>query len=142
MWIYVLSLLRGRFYVGSSRQPTQRIAQHVEGRGTRWTREWPVVRAVEVYHPRLLFSEDNKTKELMYFYGIDKVRGGSYYSLQLARDQLLILEREFDTATGRCFDCGYPLTPNHKCFGPVRARCYYCHEWGHRVGACPHYHKK
>lgn len=37
MFIYVLRLLSGKYYVGKTNNPSRRFDEHVEGEGSKWT---------------------------------------------------------------------------------------------------------
>ena len=74
--IYTLSLEDGKYYVGKTTDPVNRIVQHYQGIGSKWT---------EMHRPIDLhahfegddFDEDKTVKQMMQKHGIDKVRGGS-----------------------------------------------------------------
>ena len=39
--IYILKLEGGNYYVGKTDNPTKRYQEHVEGKGSAWTKKWP-----------------------------------------------------------------------------------------------------
>lgn len=135
--IYILSLYQGRFYVGRSKSPMQRIWKHKHGMGSQWTQQWGVKYVFNIYETSNIFEEDMQTKKLMLSHGIQYVRGGSYSSAILVPHQLLTLQIELDTATHSCFKCGNSLYAGapHICRSPPI--CYYCKSPGHRMSSCP-----
>ena len=40
-WVYVLCLEGGRYAVGSTEDPTKRMADHFQGNGSAWTKKHP-----------------------------------------------------------------------------------------------------
>ena len=91
MFLYVLELVGGNFYVGTTTNVKRRVKQHKYSRtyGAAWTkRHRPVAKPTARYPPQELacgtklarLEEDKKVVELMTVHGIDKVRGGSYSS--------------------------------------------------------------
>jgi hypothetical protein len=75
------------------------------------------------------FVEDAVTKRYMAQHGIDKVRGGSYCTLQLSAAQMATLQHELRGATDCCFACGAAGHFVQQC--PQR-----CGRTGHRVDDC------
>jgi len=53
-----------------------------------------------------VWDEDKIVKQLMYKFGIDRVRGGSYAQVILSDEQLTALKREMTGATDKCYKCG------------------------------------
>jgi hypothetical protein len=104
--VYVLRLEGGKYYVGKSEDVLKRYKAHQNGLGSLWTRKYSPICILRV-HPKVSpFEEDKITKELMSEFGIDQVRGGSYSSLDLDREQYRTLEREIRGAKDLCNRCG------------------------------------
>lgn len=84
IYIYVLLLEGGRYYVGKSRWPDWRLWQHTHGKGAQWTRLHPTVKRVYRYPFYVVTEydedrlEDRVTIETMERYGWQNVRGGSW----------------------------------------------------------------
>ena len=74
--IYVLRLAEGKFYIGKSGLPENRILDHFSLCGSVWTRKYNPVEVVEIMKGDN-FDEDKITKKYMSTHGIDNVRGGS-----------------------------------------------------------------
>jgi predicted GIY-YIG superfamily endonuclease/ribosomal protein S14 len=104
--IYILRLQGGHYYIGKSDNIMQRYKQHLDGKGSTWTKTFRPVSVERVIESQTSFDEDNYTKEYMKKYGVDKVRGGSYANMVLTNEQKATLKREFRGADDRCQRCG------------------------------------
>lgn len=106
--LYILECEDGKWYVGKTSDLPRRYAQHAEGRGSVWTREYAPIRIAETRKVTGPFDETNVTKELMKKYGIDNVRGGAYAAVELPSEQEDLIRHEFRAASDTCFKCGKP----------------------------------
>uniref|UniRef100_A0A6C0BCJ5 CCHC-type domain-containing protein n=1 Tax=viral metagenome TaxID=1070528 RepID=A0A6C0BCJ5_9ZZZZ len=106
--IYILRLQQGRFYIGRSANPMKRYQEHLEGRGSAWTRKFRPLGIEKVFENASPFDEDKFTKEYMAKYGLDRVRGGVYVAMELDVAQRDSLTRELWGAKDHCIRCGYP----------------------------------
>lgn len=82
-YLYVLLLQGGKWYIGRSKTPSDRIEDHCNGAGSVWTQEYPVI---DLWDMRKAFSpleEDHLTEQYMSDYGIENFRGGSYSQMEL-----------------------------------------------------------
>jgi cellular nucleic acid-binding protein len=104
--IYILKLVKGKYYVGKTSNFVKRYQEHVSGTGAVWTRLYKPVAVVKTIPGASPFDEDRYTKEFMAKYGIDNVRGGSYASHELSYLQEEALKREIWGATDSCNRCG------------------------------------
>ena len=82
IWLYVLELVDGHYYVGQSSNVDLRLEQHKAGEGSVWTKLHPFVREL-VREPTGTSDwkkaepfENQWTLELMSLRGWEKVRGG------------------------------------------------------------------
>ncbi|WP_234086828.1 GIY-YIG nuclease family protein [Azonexus sp. R2A61] len=84
IYLYVLALTDGCFYVGLTSDVANRMAQHFAGEGAEWTK---LHAPVKVLHTIGTGTKDGRAAEqmedevtitLMLRYGIDKVRGGHF----------------------------------------------------------------
>ena len=107
VYIYVLQLTEGFYYVGKTQNVEIRYQQHRSGNGALWTRLHAPIRLVESYKTISMFEEDRKTKEVMAKYGINKVRGGTYTTEVLDRYTIEFLQKEIWTGQGCCGRCGH-----------------------------------
>jgi len=104
--IYILRLEGGNYYVGKTDNPTKRYQEHVEGKGSAWTKKWKPIGVENVIPNAGPFDEDKYTKEMMLAHGIEKVRGGAYVRVQLEPSQIELLTKELRGATDKCSECG------------------------------------
>jgi predicted GIY-YIG superfamily endonuclease len=114
--IYVLRLKGGKYYVGKTDDVQRRYQEHLNGKGSAWTREHAPVKLEKTIKGASPFDEDKIVKELMAKHGINNVRGGAYVSVQLDAVQEEALTRELRGATDCCTTCGRA--------GHFAARCY------------------
>lgn len=82
IWLYVLELEGGHYYVGQSSIPDIRLKEHKDGKGSAWTQLHPVIREL-LRQPtgtndwKIAEAYENKwTLELMELRGWENVRGG------------------------------------------------------------------
>jgi cellular nucleic acid-binding protein len=104
--VYVLRLEGGMYYVGKSDNVHKRYQEHLNGNGSAWTKKYRPVcleKTIENVSP---FEEDKTTKEYMSKYGIDKVRGGSYATIDLSEEQEDALRHEIRATSDKCYKCG------------------------------------
>lgn len=88
-YLYALELVGGRYYIGITTQPSQRMKSHKEGSGSRWTKLYSPIRlsyvkklgVVSYGEARRL--EEKLTLGTMKKYGVDNVRGGIYLDTEL-----------------------------------------------------------
>ena len=94
--IYVLRLVRGKYYVGLTRKNVERIWQHIDGKGAAWTKKYPPKDGKEIvsFQDDLKTSDEDKiTLEMMGKYGVKNVRGGSWCRVNMSARQVAELER-------------------------------------------------
>ena len=84
IFLYVLRLQNGCYYVGMSRNVELRFKKHLRGKGAKWTKLSPPIEIVETIPTELISDseasklEDQLTIKYARKYGKDKVRGGGY----------------------------------------------------------------
>jgi len=104
--IYILELVGGFYYIGSSNDPDRRISQHFCGNGSAFTKKYKPVHIYSLERDVSIFLEDTRTLEFMYKYGINNVRGGCYPNILLSGSQYREIESKIRWATGKCSVCG------------------------------------
>jgi len=104
--IYVLRLEGGNYYIGKSDNVIKRYQEHVNGKGSAWTRIHKPVSLEKTLSNVSTFEEDKITKEYMAKYGIEKVRGGSYVEVELSEFHIDALKMELWAANDCCTNCG------------------------------------
>ena len=137
--IYILKLQGGNYYVGKSADPDARIQQHFDGRGASWTRLHKPLKVEKVIKAASAFDEDRYVKEYMAKHGIDKVRGGSYVTVNLDDVQEEALERELCGAADACTKCGRKGHFAASCYVQKKTSsncCYRCGRKGHYATNC------
>ena len=105
MFVYVLECKNGKYYVGRSKKPAARITAHKAGRGSEWTRKYPVIRCIR----QVLgdgFEEEKQTLMCMAEFGVNNVRGGSYCQLELSAADFAKARQTLTAAQDRCYKCG------------------------------------
>ena len=104
--IYVLRLEGGKYYVGRTKNSSQRIEQHLLGEGSAWTNKHQVIDIVEEFTTQDLEDEDKTVMKYMRLHGKDNVRGGSFSRIDLSQEDRNIIERLSRGSKDKCFECG------------------------------------
>lgn len=143
--IYILQCRDSCWYIGKSDNPMRRYQEHLEGRGSAWTRLHRPIRVERIISSNSPFDEDRYTKEYMIKYGIDNVRGGSYANINLDVFQIVSLSRELMTTNDLCFNCGENGHFANSCMNLIEEyskddeppdTCYRCGRQGHYKSEC------
>ncbi len=106
IFIYVLKLKYGKYYIGKTNNPKFRLESHFNSNGSLWTRKYKPLQVIELISNCDEFDEDKHTKRYMKKYGIENVRGGSYVQLELDEKTEYFLEKELSSSRDACFICG------------------------------------
>lgn len=135
-FIYILYLEGGKYYVGKSLNPTKRIEDHKNGKGSSWTNKHKILEVLEVIETDE-FDEDKYVKKYMRDYGIDNVRGGSYVSDSLTEEQVKLIRSEIRGATDCCSKCGSPSHFIANCTNVItKLYCSRCGRNNHNIKKC------
>jgi predicted GIY-YIG superfamily endonuclease len=106
VFIYVLKLTNGKYYVGKTSNPAFRLDTHFNSEGgSAWTRRYKPLQIVELIPNCDDYDEDKYTKKYMDKYGIDNVRGGSFVSMTLDKPTIQLLTQMKSGTNDRCFKC-------------------------------------
>ena len=93
--IYILRLLNNKIYVGSTTDLERRLAEHRAGQGSVWTAMYPMLEVVRTIPDASAADEDGWVKTLMYQFGVNNVRGGSYTNPVLDASQRAAIQHDF-----------------------------------------------
>lgn len=105
VFIYILRLNRGKYYVGKTYCPQKRLQDHFSNRGSVWTKKFKPIEPVEIIPDCDHFDEDKYTKKYMDKYGINNVRGGTFSSVKLQKEEIKFLEKSILSSKDHCFVC-------------------------------------
>lgn len=106
VYVYVLKLQQGKYYVGKTSNPQFRLESHFLENGSAWTRMYKPTQLLELIPDCDNYDEDKYTQIYMDKYGVDNVRGGSYTSIELNASTRQHLLKKNHSANDRCFKCG------------------------------------
>jgi hypothetical protein len=135
--VYTLLLEGGYYYVGITKDVLRRFEAHREGTGASWTKLHKPVEIVAVEVAKTPFDEDRVVKTLMHEHGIERVRGGSYVTVDLSASQIRLLRKEITMATGACIICGELGHMAKGCPSKEgKAPCDRCGRVGHDIATC------
>ena len=105
VFIYVLRLTNGKYYVGKTTNPEFRLETHFKSGGSAWTSRYKPLQIVEIIPNCDHYDEDKYTKKYMDKYGIDNVRGGSFVSMTLNKSTIQLLTQMSNGTNDKCFTC-------------------------------------
>jgi hypothetical protein len=104
MSIYILLLTDQKYYIGKSND-TDNIIENIIKSNIAWITLYKPISIIKIYESTNLFEEDNITKQYMFDYGIENVRGGIYINFKLDESQIKALEYEFSYINDKCYKC-------------------------------------
>jgi hypothetical protein len=106
VFIYILQLQQGKYYVGKTTNPSFRIDSHFNANGSAWTKKYAPIKVLELIPDCDDYDEDKYTKIYMDRYGIDNVRGGSFVQVKLDEATINHLSQMSNGTNDKCFTCG------------------------------------
>ena len=106
VYIYILQLEKGKFYVGKTINPSFRLDSHFNSNGSSWTKLYKPIKMIELIPNCDDYDEDKYTRMFMDKYGIDNVRGGSFVSVELEQSTINHLTQMKNGTNDKCFNCG------------------------------------
>ena len=106
VFIYVLQLKQGKFYIGKTNNPNFRIQNHFNSNGSNWTKIYKPLKVIEIKSNCDDYDEDKITMQYMDKHGIDNVRGGSFVSVKLEKSTIDTLKQMSNGTNNKCFVCG------------------------------------
>jgi hypothetical protein len=106
VYIYILKLREGKYYVGKTNNPDFRLERHFNAQGCQWTKLYKPLELLELIPNCDDYDEDKYTRIYMDKYGLENVRGGSWASPVLADEARLTLDQMHKSVNNKCFTCG------------------------------------
>ena len=106
VFIYILELEQGKYYVGKTANHDFRLKQHFGSNGSAWTKKYKPTNVLELITNCDDFDEDKYTLKYMEKYGINNVRGGSFANIKLSDDNIQTVKQMIKGATNKCYICG------------------------------------
>jgi len=106
VYIYILQLENGKYYVGKTINPSFRLDSHFNSNGSAWTKLYKPIKMVELIPNCDDYDEDKYTRMFMDKYGFDNVRGGSFVSVELEKSTINHLTQMKNGTNDKCFKCG------------------------------------
>lgn len=105
-FVYVLQLVKGKYYVGKSCSPVDRIIDHAIGGGSTWTKRYPPVKVLNIYPNCDNFDEQKYTLKMMKSKGIENVRGGPFCTAELLPNEVETIKKMLNDVSNACYVCG------------------------------------
>jgi hypothetical protein len=106
VFIYIIQLEQGKYYIGKTNNPQFRLENHFNSNGSEWTKIYKPLRVIEVKPNCDDYDEDKITIQYMDKYGINNVRGGSFVSVKLDKSTIDTLNKMRNGTNNKCFICG------------------------------------
>jgi hypothetical protein len=106
VYIYVLKLEQGKYYIGKTNNPQFRLENHCNGNGSAWTQKYKPLKVIKIIPNCNDYDEDKFTRQYMDKYGTANVRGGAFTKLNLDKSTLDFLEHMSNSTNNKCFTCG------------------------------------
>ena len=105
--VYVLKLVKGKYYVGESVDVRHRVWSHVNLNGSAWTKKYNVIKRIPTITSQMNdFWELNETLEQMKLRGIDNVRGSMFSNIQMSQGQRVLASQLLCEKDDLCRKCG------------------------------------
>jgi predicted GIY-YIG superfamily endonuclease len=106
VFIYVLQLEEGKYYIGKTNNPSFRLENHFNSNGSAWTKKYKPTKVLELIPDCDDYDEDKYTRKYMDKYGMNNVRGGSFCEIKLNDNNLITLKQMSNGTNNKCFTCG------------------------------------
>lgn len=116
MIVYVLKCENDMYYIGSTYKKLISNFDEIKNVFTSKYKPISIIFSKKTYN---IFEEDILVKKYMIKYGINKVRGGFYSSLNLSKSDINRLKKEIISYNKGCFKCGREIHFDNKCHEKV-----------------------
>lgn len=105
LFVYILRLKYGKYYVGKTTNPNFRIENHFKYSGSEWTKKYKPIEILDIKENCDEYDEDKITIKCMNEYGIENVRGGTFVNFTLSEAMIDVLKQMINGVNDRCFIC-------------------------------------
>ena len=105
VYIYILQLEQGKYYIGKTNNPQFRIESHFNFNGSAWTTKYKPIKIIKLIPNCDDYDEDKYTRIYMDKYGIQNVRGGSFVQIELDTSTITHLQQMSNGTNDKCFIC-------------------------------------
>ena len=127
--IYILELEDGKFYVGKTNHTVQRFNQHNDGKGSKWTKKYPMVDLYDFHRDMKDADENRITMQMIRKFGAANVRGGSWTKVNMTRSEIRSLDAKakkgrYQRAMPKrrlCNRCGRSSHTDRSCYARYHA---------------------
>ena len=106
VYIYILQLDQGKYYVGKTNNPAFRLESHFTSNGSIWTKKYKPISVLEIIPNCDDYDEDKYTIKYMEKFGVNNVRGGSFCQIKLSDNNIITLNQMIKSVTDKCYICG------------------------------------
>ena len=91
--VYILKLENDKYFVGYTKD-ISKIKESIKD--FEWIQRHPLIKILKIIYNCDKYDVDKYTKKFMELYGIDNVRGGTYYHADLSQETLNSLKQELE----------------------------------------------
>lgn len=93
--VYILKLEYGKYFIGHT-QSIDTLQEQLQKKNIKWINKYPYIKILKVINNCDKFDVDKHTKKYMEIYGIENVRGGSYYQFVLSNEIITQINNEIN----------------------------------------------
>lgn len=105
MIIYILKLKDNKYYIGKTEDLTLSLKKHFNSNGIEWTKMYKPIELIQTIDNYDSFDEDKYTIKYMKKYGIENVRGGSFFNLELSSYDYYTINLLIKSIESLCYRC-------------------------------------
>lgn len=135
IFIYILKLENNKYYIGKTNSPYFRIEDHLSGSGSVWTNKYKPLELIDIFKGDD-YDENKYTQIYMDKYDIENVRGGSFCSVNLKKEEHKLLNKMSNGTNNKCYKCFEYGHFANNCSKVNNIICYKCGKTGHYSNNC------